>query len=192
MIQMLAHLEMSQSLLILSLFFQILISSFCSDWMFIPYVPNYWFVIPVSFPLLLVPCRFFFISLSVTFISSFMLLPYPMSSLCILITVFWTLPLVGWLSPFCLVLFWAYYSVLSFGLYFFVSSIWQLPWVCLCILGRGALTPCLNSVAHCRKGTRPDEYSSLNRWLSDFHTDFKLSDSSGCYLFWDWVIEELA
>ena len=46
MIWMLAHLEMSQNILTLSLVFWILVYSFffCSGWMFIlPYVPNHWF-----------------------------------------------------------------------------------------------------------------------------------------------------
>ena len=33
-------------------------------------------------------------------------------------------------------------SFFSFGLYFFVSSIWQPPCVCFCVLGRTALIPC--------------------------------------------------
>ena len=30
---------------------------------------------------------------------------------------------------------------------FFVSSFWQLPYVCLCVLGQALMTPCLGSVA---------------------------------------------
>ena len=41
---------------------------------------------PGFLPFTVVPCTFFFISLSVTFISSFMLLPYSVGSLGILIT----------------------------------------------------------------------------------------------------------
>ena len=73
----------------------------------------------------------------------------------------WTLQLIGWLSPFCLLLFLEFWSVLSFGVYFFVSSIWQPPCVCFCVLGRAALTPCLSSVTYWRKsicklcGTEP-------------------------------------
>ena len=46
-----------------------------------------------------------------------------------------------------------FYSVLSFGPYFFFSSIWQPPCVCFCVLGRTALNPCVSSTAYCRKGT---------------------------------------
>ena len=63
------------------------------------------------------------------------------------------LNLIDCLSPFCLVLFLGFCSVLSFGPYFFVSSIWQPPCVCFCVLGRAALTPCLSSMACYRKGT---------------------------------------
>ena len=115
-------------------------------------------------PSLLVPCRFFFISLSVTFISAwvfFILLPYLMSSLSILFelctTVVWTLHLISnlsdCLSPFWLVLLLEFCSFLSFGPYFFVSSIWQPPHVCFCVLGRAALTDSLSSMAYYRKST---------------------------------------
>ena len=74
-----------------------------------------------------------------------MLLKYPMSFWSILIPVFWTVYLIGCLSPFHLVLFLEFCSVLSFGPYFCVSSFWQPPCVCFCVLGRAALTPCLSA-----------------------------------------------
>ena len=64
---------------------------------------------------------------------------------------FFTLHLTGCLSPFHLVLFLEFCSVLSFGPFFFVSSLWQPLCVCVCVLGRAAWTPCLSSVAYCRK-----------------------------------------
>ena len=88
---------------------------------------------PSFLPFLLVPCRFFFISLSVASISSLILLSYSVSSLSILISSVLTPHLIGWLSPFHLVLFLEFSSVLSFEPYFFVSSIWQPPSVCFCV-----------------------------------------------------------
>ena len=84
MIQMLTLLEMFQSLLFSPCFFKIFFLNFVL-------VVYFYFMFQIidlnpSFPSLLVPCGFFFISLSVAFISSFMLLPYSMSSLSILIT----------------------------------------------------------------------------------------------------------
>ena len=114
-----------------------------------------------SSPPLMIPCRFFFISLNAAFISSFMLLLYSMSSLSNLITSVLNSASHGWLYPFCLVLFLGFYSVLSFGPYFFVSSIWQPPCVCFCVLGRAALTSCLSKVAYCRKDTHLDECGFL-------------------------------
>ena len=82
----------------------------------------------------------------------FMPLKYPVSSWRILITsvlnsasdrLFITISFRSFLE-FC--------SALSIGPYFFVSSIWQPPCVCFCVLGRAHLIPCLSSVANCRKG----------------------------------------
>ena len=81
MIWIFALLEMSQVFLSFSSFFKILVLSGLVECLFLPYVPN-----PGFLPFSLVPCGFFFILLSVTFISSLMLLPYSMSSLSILIT----------------------------------------------------------------------------------------------------------
>ena len=67
-----------------------LFSSLCSGWMFISSLCSQSLIwIPASFSSLFVPYRLFFISLSVAFISSwvfFILLPYSVSSLSILIT----------------------------------------------------------------------------------------------------------
>ena len=136
--------------------------------------------ISASSPPLLVPCAFFFISLSAAFISAGVffcccgarwVLWAPWQP------VFWTLPLIDCLSTFHLVLFLEFCFVLSFGPYFFVSSIWQPPCVCFCVLDRAALAPCLSSVAYCRKGTHVDEcgffkslvvglpYSSIFWWI---------------------------
>ena len=144
MIQILVHLKMSQRLL--KLFSRLgfcFLGFFFNSCFFLLFCLNaYLFLMfqiidlfPSSSPSLLVPYRFFFISLSeggVSFISSFMFLLYSVSSLSILIKVFWTLHLMGWLSPFHLVLFLGFCSVLTFGPYFFVSSIWQPP-LCLCL-----------------------------------------------------------
>ena len=76
--------------------------------------------VPVSFPSLLVPCIFCFISLCITF---------TFSSICnhtqpflwtLWLSVFWILHLLGWLSLGRLAVFLEFWSVLSFGAYFFV------------------------------------------------------------------------
>ena len=59
--------------------------------------------------------------------------------------VFWTVHLRGCLFPFHLVIFLEFCSVLSFGPYFFVSLFWKPPYVCFCVLGIAALTPCLTT-----------------------------------------------
>ena len=89
-IQMLECLKMSWSFLSLSSFSWILVSSFFSGWMFLS---SFWPIlliwVLVSFPSLLVPCRFYFISHNATFLAAwvfFMLLKYPVSSCSILIT----------------------------------------------------------------------------------------------------------
>ena len=71
MIWMLEHLKFPQRFLSLSSFFWILVSSFCSSWMFISsFCYKYLIWVPVSFPWLLVPCTFSFVSLSIGFIFS--------------------------------------------------------------------------------------------------------------------------
>ena len=68
-------------------FFWILISSFCSSWMFLSsFCSKSLIWVPVSFPSLLVPCIFFFISLYIAFISYFILWPHSTISVSILIT----------------------------------------------------------------------------------------------------------
>ena len=88
--RMLERLKMSWRFLSLSSFFWILVSSFCSGWMFfLLYAPNCWFEsrfpsrhcwFPVYFIL------FYFISLWVAFICSFIFRPSSISSVNILIT----------------------------------------------------------------------------------------------------------
>ena len=72
------------------------------------------------------------------------MLPYSVSSRSILITSILNSACDRLAIFFCLVLFLVFCSFLSFGLCFFVSSIWQPPCVCFCVLGRAALTPCLS------------------------------------------------
>ena len=87
MIWILECLRLFQSFLSLSLFSLILVSSFCSGWMFISsfcFKSLIW--VPVSFPSLLVPCIFSFIYVCVAFISSFILQLSSISFVSVLIT----------------------------------------------------------------------------------------------------------
>ena len=87
------------------------ISSFCSKSLL-------W--VPVSYPSLLGPCTFSFISLCMSILLSFC--DQTQSFLwAFWLSVFWTLHLICCLSPPWLVLFLEFWSVLSFGPYFFVS-----------------------------------------------------------------------
>ena len=87
MIWMLECLKLSQRFLSLSSFFWILVSSFCSGWMFISsFCSKSLIWVPVSFSSLLVPCVFFFISLRIAFTYFFILGPYSIISVSILIT----------------------------------------------------------------------------------------------------------
>ena len=102
-------------------------------------------------------CKFFFISLSVTFISvgSFYDVEVPNEFLeLILITSAFNPAsdrlLVSIVYLF-IYLFFEFCSVLLFGPYFFVSLIWQPPCVCFCVSYRAALTPCLSGVAYGNK-----------------------------------------
>ena len=83
MIQMLECLKLFWRFLSLSSFFWILISSFYSGWMFISsFCSKSLIWVPVSFPSQLVPCIFFFISLSIAFISSSFLCLYSINHFC--------------------------------------------------------------------------------------------------------------
>ena len=133
MIWMLEHLRLSWRFLSLSSCFWIRVSSFCSGWMFIS---SYWskplIWVPVSFPSLLVPCTFSFISLFIAFTVSSILQPYSANFVSIPITssVFWTVHLIGWLSLCWLVVFFLELrSVLLFDP-FFLSQ-------CTCYVVRG-------------------------------------------------------
>ena len=132
-IQMLALLEMSRSCLKF-LFFK-------NSCFFILFQLNVYFFLllqivdlsPSFLPFivgLLVPCIFFFISLCIAFTSPFILQPYSIISVSILITSVLNSAsdrlAISFLLSFFFLEFW---SVLSFGTYFFVSSIWQPPCV---------------------------------------------------------------
>ena len=89
------------------------------------YVPNHCFdsqrhPLHCCFPVSCSLFQLFFVSDWIFF----MLLRSSLSSLSILITSFWTLHLIDYLSPFCLALFLESWPVLSFGPCFFVSSFW--------------------------------------------------------------------
>ena len=109
-----------------SSFCWILVSSFCSGWMCISFIwskPLIWVL--VSYPSLLVPCIFSFISLFIDFIFSSNLWPYSTNSVTSWLPGFWTVHLIGWLSLHRLVVFFLeLWSILSFGPYFSV-------WACL-------------------------------------------------------------
>ena len=99
--------------------------------LFFPYVLNHWFESWIPSLHCWFPVDFTFISLSVTFISS-LCCCCPQWVLWVSWSpIFWVLHLIGLLSPFHLVLFLGFCSILSFGPYFFLSSIWHPPCVCL-------------------------------------------------------------
>ena len=135
MMRMLEHLKLSQRLFTLSLFFRILFSSSCPDFL-LPYVPNHWFD-PWFNPLYCcspINCSLFQLVYP-SFLTGYFLCcrgPHSVPWAC-LWTVFWTLHLTDSLSPFCLVPFLEFWSVLSFGPCFFDSSFWQAPCVCFYI-----------------------------------------------------------
>ena len=133
--------EFSYSLLV----FWILVSSFCSSWMFISSfwsTPLIWVL--VSFLSLLVPCTLSFVSLFITFTFSSNLQLYSTISVSILIThvsnsVSDTLAI----SSLLMVVFLELWSVLSFGPYFFVLSF------CTCYMVRsGTLGICQGGATH--------------------------------------------
>ena len=154
MMQMLDLLKLFQRLFILSSFFWILFYSTCSVLLLFASLCSkslIWFL--ASSTLLLFPCKLFFISISVSFVSDwvfFLHLRSSLGSLSVLIyPIFLTLHLIDYQSPFHLALFLEFWSTLSFGPCFFVSSFWQPPRVYFYVLGSAALTPCLDSVASC-------------------------------------------
>ena len=147
---MLIRLKFSQRLLTLSsLFgFTFLFSFCCSDWEAFP-----------SSILPLIPYKLFFISVSIHFISDQLFFMFSMSFL-VLSKFIYSSPeftehlynqcfelCIYRLSPFCLVLFLKFCSVLSFGTCFFVFSFWQLPCVRLYVLGRPVMFLRLGRVA---------------------------------------------
>ena len=81
----------------------------------------------------------------------FMVLKYSVISLSILITSVLNSVSNRLLISILFSSFSGFWSALSFGPYFFVSSFWQSACVCFYVLGRAALTPCLSSMAYCRK-----------------------------------------
>ena len=115
----------------LLIFKKILVSSFCSSWMFISsFCSKSLIWVQVSFPSLLVPCIFslfhfaYYSFLCFTQPSFFPLFhdhtqPFLWAPR---LPVFWTLHLISWLSLHRLVLFLEFWSILSFGLYLFVSA----------------------------------------------------------------------
>ena len=114
-------LKLSQRFLSLSLFLWILVSLLYSDGVLISsFCSKSLTWVPLSFPSLLVPCIFSFISLCAAFLSS--LCGWAQSVLWAswLPVLLWTLHQTGCLSPHWLVLFLKFWSVLSFGPYFFV------------------------------------------------------------------------
>ena len=86
MIQMLEHLKLSQMFLSLFSFFWILVYPFCSGWMFIfSFCSKLLIWVLVSFPSLLVPCIFSYVSLCITCTPYSILWPYSVISVSILI-----------------------------------------------------------------------------------------------------------
>ena len=110
-----------------------------------------WF--SASSTLLFFPCKLFFISVSVSFVSDwiyFMLLRSSLSSLSILITSVLNSASGRLLTSILFIFFLEFCSVLSFGQCFFVSF-WQPTCVCFYVLGRSDLILYLSIVAYYRK-----------------------------------------
>ena len=78
--------------------------------------------VPISFPSLLVPCIFSFVSLCIVFNFPFVLWRNSIISVPSWLPVSLTLRLIGCLSPHCLVLFLEFWFVPSFGPYLFVLA----------------------------------------------------------------------
>ena len=150
MMWMLDLLKLSQRLTLLSSLFWILFSSCCSDCLFflLPYILYHWFDswLHPLYCCFLVNCFLFHFWLDLFYdvevLTKFLEHPYNQRfELCIWVC----------LSPFCLVSFLEFWSVLWFGPCFFVSSFWQPPCVCFYVLGRAAMLPCLSSMAYCSR-----------------------------------------
>ena len=145
--------------------------------MFISFFCSKLFIwVPVSFPSLLVPCTFSFISLFLPFCNHIQ--PILWASW---LPVFWTLHLIGWLCLHCLVLFLEFWSLLSLGPYFFVS-------VCLlCSKGQrlrylpGQSNPChCVVVLYVGEVSQRDQCHLLSSWLAFSHFP--------CYPEANWVL----
>ena len=141
LIQMLVHVKSSHRFLILPLLFWIVSYSILVECLILPFVPNHWFEshlhslhcrFPVYFPLF---CLVYLSFLPLFCGHTKWVLWVSWSP------VFWTLHLMGCLSPFQLVLFLEICSVLSFEPYFFAFSIWWPPCVCFCVLGKATFIP---------------------------------------------------
>ena len=166
MIRMLECLLLSWRFLSLSSVFSILVSSFCSGWMFFsPFCSTLLIWVPVSSPSLLVPCIVCFISLCIAFTFPSILWPFLWASW---LPAFWILHLIGWLCLHRLVLVLEFWSVLSFGPYFFV-------WACLLYSKEQSLryspgqgNPCCCVVALYERGvgSQREQCYLLGSWLS--------------------------
>ena len=104
-----------------------------------------WFC--ASFTLLLIPCKMFFISISVSVYDWIFFMRSSLSSLSILITSVLSsasdrFPLSILISSFSGVL-----NCFSLGPFFFVSSFWRPPCVYFYVLGRTTMTPCIGCMA---------------------------------------------
>ena len=167
MIWMLECLKLCWRFLNLYSFFWIPVSSFCSGWMSMSYFCSKLFIwVLVSFPALLVPCTFFFISLCIAFTFSSILWPYSTISVSILITSVLNCAFDR-LSLHCLVLFLELWSVLYQGhiFCFFISvgllnskgrSLRYLP-------GQGNPHCCV-VVVHVREGFKGQQIPLLSSW----------------------------
>ena len=149
MIQMLECLQLSQRFLSLSSFFKILVSLFCSRWMFIsPFCSKLLIWVLVSLPSLLVPCIFF---LYFTLYSHRFFLYFKAT-----LNHFFEHPDHQCLNSASdrlvisihLVLFLGFCSVVTWAIFLF-SSVWQPPCVCFCVLGWAAWTSVTGTCKEC-------------------------------------------
>ena len=148
--RMLNCLKLFHRLLTLSSFWGVLFSC-CSDWLFFASLCSkslIWFSALTT--LLLFACKLFFVSVIVSFDSDWMFFyaaevltkfPEHPHNQCFELCIY------DCLSPFCLVFFLEFWSILLFGPCFFVSSFWQPPCVCFYVLGRAAVAPSLGIMA---------------------------------------------